>query len=180
MSPEQADGLTEQLDPRSDQFALGMLLQELVTLREARSARSLDEALRAAMGGRRNPVVHRDPKVVVKRELHAIIAKATAYRKDDRCSTVAAFADDVRRFLRDEPVLAEPGLALGSASSAGSAATARRRCSSAGSPSPSWPSRWCRSWAGARPSTRARATSPKAREDRLQGTAALVGAGDAA
>ncbi len=108
MSPEQAAGKVDQLDGRSDQYALGLMLQEIVTLKQAVGGTTLDEVLTNAKSARRLPAEPATPGADVPRELRAIIEKATRLRPEDRYSTVAALADDVRRFLRNEAVLAQP------------------------------------------------------------------------
>jgi len=111
MSPEQARG--ETLDAASDQYALGLMLQELVTLRAAIPGRDSDAILERAKRGEHLAVtVIGGSNEPVPRELRSIIAKATAFAKADRYPTVEAMADDVRHFLRDESVAADPDSGL--------------------------------------------------------------------
>jgi hypothetical protein len=112
MSPEQASGATEELDGASDQYALGLILFELVTLRRALVADTSFETVVRAAAGHRAPIVHFNSREVIPRELRAIVEKATQRNPDNRYASVAAFADDLRRFLRDESVLAEPDSAM--------------------------------------------------------------------
>jgi serine/threonine-protein kinase len=108
MSPEQALGRNDELDGRSDQFALGLILQELICLKPARSGKSAAQVLKRAAAGERDPLRPLDPGQKVPRELSAIVAKATAPARRARYPDVATLADDVRRYLRDEEVVAEP------------------------------------------------------------------------
>jgi len=76
MAPEQAAGVSDQVDARSDVFSLGMTLEALVT-----------------------------PLEVPKR-LRAIWRKAASSDRSTRYTTVLEFSADVDRFLAAEPVLA--------------------------------------------------------------------------
>ena len=114
MSPEQALGKNDELDARSDQYALGLLLHELIALAPAVSAASELAAVEAATRGERAPLgavdgrPGRPPK-----ELQAIVARATALAPAARYPSVRALADDVRRFLRGDAVHALPEGPLG-------------------------------------------------------------------
>jgi tRNA A-37 threonylcarbamoyl transferase component Bud32 len=106
-SPEQAAGQNDALDARSDQYALGLLLFELVTLTPANPGKDADTCRTAAREGALAPFVHVRGEPLPS-DLAAIVRKATARRRDDRYPDVGALAEDVRRFLRDEELLARP------------------------------------------------------------------------
>ncbi len=107
MSPEQARGENDALDARSDQYALGLLLYEIVTLRRARgSIKPGVPMLVAASRGHVEPIVGTTGPV--SRELRAVIRKATAAEPDRRYASVAQLADDVRHVIRGEAVRAAP------------------------------------------------------------------------
>jgi serine/threonine-protein kinase len=109
MSPEQAQGKNAELDARSDQCALGLILYELVTLNPPYDGHTAYEVLVNAAAAKRRPVVHAFPKrEKIPRELVAVIERATAALPDDRYADVAAFADDLRNYLRGNAVQARP------------------------------------------------------------------------
>ncbi len=97
MAPEQAMGDHALVGPAADQFALGMTLQELVTLTPARSGPNLTAALTKAVMGEREALPAWVPE-----GLAAIIQRATAPEIAERYVDVKAMAADVRRFLRGE------------------------------------------------------------------------------
>ncbi len=103
MAPEQALGEPDKLGPATDQFALGSILAELATLRAARTASSLPQALLLAAQGSVSIPDDVDGRAIDP-SLRAIILRATAVSPADRYPSVDAMAEDVRRFVRDEPV----------------------------------------------------------------------------
>lgn len=111
MSPEQAQGRNSELDGKSDQYSLGLILYELVALKRAVSGKKVIEVITRAASGYKHPLVHAFNEAIP-RELGAIIDKATAPNPDNRYVDVDAFANDVRRFLRDESVEAAPDRGL--------------------------------------------------------------------
>ncbi len=108
MSPEQAHGDNDAIDGRSDQFALGLILSELATLRRAR--RTIQGGgipmLAAALRGHLDALEPRGEPL--SRELRAVIKKATATAREDRYRSVGALVTEVRRVLRGEAVAAAP------------------------------------------------------------------------
>jgi eukaryotic-like serine/threonine-protein kinase len=111
MSPEQAQGRNQELDARSDQCALGLILFELVTLTSPYAGRTAYEVMINAAMGRRRPVVAAYRRLRIPREIKAVVERATAASPADRYANVADFAADIRRFLRGEAVLAQPDTA---------------------------------------------------------------------
>ncbi|MBF2052475.1 MAG: protein kinase [Candidatus Sericytochromatia bacterium] len=107
MSPQQAAGKNEALDGRSDLFALGLILFEMVCLKPAFQASDQLSLLKKVLKAEKETLVHpyRQP---IAPELAAIIHKATARKPEARYRHVAEMADDLRRYLRGEAVLARP------------------------------------------------------------------------
>ena len=106
MSPEQAAGRLDQLGPASDVYGLGATLYCLLVGKvpfEGANRRTVLEEVRA--GAYRRP---RQVNTSVPAALEAICVKAMALRPEDRYETALALADDVERWLADEPVRAYP------------------------------------------------------------------------
>ena len=106
MSPEQAFGEIETLGPASDIFSLGSTLYALLTGLAPFRGMALDpliEHVRRADFPR-----PRSTHPAIPPALEAICLKAMALRPLDRYLTAAALADDLERWLGDEPVSAFP------------------------------------------------------------------------
>jgi serine/threonine protein kinase/tetratricopeptide (TPR) repeat protein len=104
MSPEQADGDLDRLGPRSDVYSLGATLYCLLTGRPPRAGEDVRAVLAAARRGEFTPARQVDPSI--DRALEAICSKAMAEAPGDRYATPRALADDVERWMADEPVTA--------------------------------------------------------------------------
>ncbi|MDM8538630.1 protein kinase [Desulfobacterales bacterium HSG17] len=106
ISPEQVKGLAEVGAP-SDQYSLGVILYELITLKPARPG-DMNKKLEWAREGEINQIVHMMPEKKIPPELKAIIKKATAPNPNNRYLSVALLAEDVRGFLRGDEVSVMP------------------------------------------------------------------------
>jgi serine/threonine protein kinase len=104
MSPEQAEGNLEALGPRSDVYSLGATLYYLLTGKAPLEGDDLGALLRAAQKG--DFPWPRRVEPLTDRALEAVCLKAMALKPEDRYSTSRALADDVERWLADQPVLA--------------------------------------------------------------------------
>ncbi|MGE3727391.1 MAG: protein kinase [Candidatus Sericytochromatia bacterium] len=108
MSPQQAAGKNAHLDGRSDLFALGLILFELITLKPAFTAKSQVELLKKVLKADKEPWRAYAPSRKIPTELMAIVDKATERKPEKRYDSVRAFSDDLRRYLRGEAPLVRP------------------------------------------------------------------------
>ena len=97
MAPEQAQG--KPADHRSDVFALGCVLYEMVTGKRAFQGRSSIETLQQIIHADPEPIANLRPDVPS--ELQRIIRKATAKEPDERYQSAKDLAVDVRALARD-------------------------------------------------------------------------------
>ncbi|MEX2186266.1 MAG: protein kinase [Pirellulales bacterium] len=109
MSPEQALGRRELIDHRTDIYSLGATMYELLTLEPVFAADTRRSLLRQVAED--DPCPPRRVAASVPQELETITLKALGKRPVDRYASAQELADDLNRFLRDEPIRARrPGL----------------------------------------------------------------------
>jgi hypothetical protein len=106
MSPEQASGRAAVLDQRTDVYSLGLTIYELLTLERAIPGESREQLLRQITI--LEPKSPRSIDKSIPTELETILSKATAKEPSERYQTARALAEDLRRFLQDEPIQARP------------------------------------------------------------------------
>lgn len=105
LTPEAIRG--EHCDERADIYAMGLILYEITTLEEAYSGNTPEAIMRKICAQDMRPVVHLF-KYPIDSDLKAIILKAAAEDPEDRYPSVKALADDLRKYLRNEEVTANP------------------------------------------------------------------------
>ncbi len=101
VAPERFRG---QCDARADVYALGLTLYELLALRPAFDARDRHHLMEQVKA--RDPPRPRDLDARIPRDLETIVLKAIDKDPDRRYQSAEALADDLRRFLDDEPIRA--------------------------------------------------------------------------
>lgn len=106
MSPEQADGRIDSLGPWSDVYGLGATLYSIISGKQPVKKASQTDMLRDISQGRVLPIEAntqlRDPAI------EAICLKAMALSPDNRYKSAGELAEDLERWLADEPVTAFP------------------------------------------------------------------------
>ena len=111
MSPEQALAKRVAIDYRTDIYSLGATLYELATLEPVFAASDKQELLRQLAFEEPRPL--RNVRRNVPGEIETIVLKALEKNPADRYPSAQDLADDLRRYLAEEPINARrPGIRL--------------------------------------------------------------------
>lgn len=106
MAPEQARGDVEHVDARTDVYALGAVLYELITGSRPFAGASAASVIYSVIHD--VPQAPRRLRGDVPADLETICGKAMAREPGSRYATARELADDLRRFLAREPIAARP------------------------------------------------------------------------
>ncbi len=107
MSPEHLEGGPSSTDARSDVYALGVILYELLAgrLPLELNTDSLAEVCRTVR--EREPVKLSRLDMTLRGDLEVITTKALAKLREERYPSAAELGEDLRRHLRGEPIVAQ-------------------------------------------------------------------------
>jgi len=104
MAPEQAAGRTREATPATDIYSLGALLYKMLTGRPPFQGPNQLETINSIVA--RDPVSIRILQRKVPQDLVTICHKCLEKNPARRYTSAAALADDLKRFLADEPIQA--------------------------------------------------------------------------
>jgi serine/threonine protein kinase len=110
MAPEQVDGSPKDVDARADVYGLGVTLYELLTLRQPFKSRSTEQMRAKIMAA--SPLAPRRLNGQITRATEIVCQKAMDRDPRRRYLTAGAFAADLERLLRGEPIKARPPSSL--------------------------------------------------------------------
>jgi len=109
MSPEQAAGIKGIIDHRTDIYSLGVTLCEILVLKPVVEGKTTQEIVKEVIYGA--PILIRRIDSNVPFDLAVILEKAMSRNPRDRYNTASEMADDLTRFLNNQPIRARrPGL----------------------------------------------------------------------
>jgi tetratricopeptide (TPR) repeat protein/tRNA A-37 threonylcarbamoyl transferase component Bud32 len=108
MSPEQVSGDPNELDTRSDVYAVGVVTYELLTgrLPHDLERKTIHEKVRVIR--EEEPTRLSSLDRTLRGDVETIVAKALEKDKVRRYQSAEALAVDIRRYLKDEPIAARP------------------------------------------------------------------------
>jgi len=110
MSPEQARGDTRQIDVRADVYSLGVILYELLStkLPYETAGTSIVKAVQVICEASPGALRAAAPGVPIDPDLQTVVSKALEKEPERRYQSAGELAEDIERFLANQPILAHP------------------------------------------------------------------------
>ena len=106
MPPEQARGEVDRIDARSDVYAIGAVMYEMLTGRTPFVGRSLLEIVVAVINEPVQPPRQLNPRI--HRDVQTIVCKCLEKDPNQRYASAAELRDDISRFRSGEAIRAKP------------------------------------------------------------------------
>ena len=108
MSPEQCDADPDRIDVRSDVYALGVILFQLLSgqLPYDLKRLAIHEAVRIIKEER--PLTMSTVNLRLKGDIETVVVKSMEKDRERRYQSAAEFANDIVHFLNNEPIIARP------------------------------------------------------------------------
>jgi serine/threonine-protein kinase len=104
MAPEQARSETKMMDARTDVYALGATLYEILSGKPIYEGKNPAEILVKILDDEPPPVRNSNP--ALPQDLQTIILRCVEKNPEQRYQSARSLAEDLRRYLQNEPILA--------------------------------------------------------------------------